>query len=210
MKTNRKTIPAILVTLLIIVTLIVIAPLIFRPTPSATTDVAPMDASPALGPADAPVTIIMYGDFGCSTCRYWYNLGVLKQLRAKYGDQMRFVWRDFPVITALSPKAAEAGQCAQEQGKFWEFHDAIYEHQGVIAAADLEKYAAEVWLDMEQFKECVSSGRYQQRVNAEEQEAFGRGFKATPGFLINGEPLFGPQALSAFEAIIDPLLAAKK
>ena len=62
------------------------------------------------------------------------QLGILDQLRAKYGDQIRFVWRDFPVITLLSPKAAEAGQCAHEQGKFWEFHDLVYNHDGAIEA----------------------------------------------------------------------------
>ena len=82
-----------------------------------------MEAAPALGPATAPVTIVEYADFGCPACWEWYKLGILNQLRAKYGDQIRFVWRDFPVITLLSPKAAEAGQCAHEQGKFWEFHD---------------------------------------------------------------------------------------
>jgi protein-disulfide isomerase len=82
-----------------------------------------MNVSPMLGPETAPVTIVEYGDFGCTTCLGWYKSGVLNQLRTRYGDQIRFVWRDFPVITLLSPKAAEAGQCAHEQGKFWEFHD---------------------------------------------------------------------------------------
>ncbi len=89
-----------------------------------------MDAAPALGPKTAPVTIVEYGDFGCPSCWLWYATGVLDQLRAKYGDQIRFVWRDYAVITLLSPDAAEAGQCANEQGKFWEFHDAVYDHQG--------------------------------------------------------------------------------
>ena len=72
---------------------------------------------------------------------------MLKELRAKYGDQIRFVWRDFPVITLLSPKAAEAGQCANEQGKFWEFHDLVFEHEGAIEASDLLAYAGEIGLD---------------------------------------------------------------
>ena len=87
---------------------------------------APMNAAPALGPKSAPITIIEYADFGCPSCWYWYKQGALDQLRLKYGDQIRFVWRDYPVITLLSPRAAEAGQCANEQGKFWEFHDAVY------------------------------------------------------------------------------------
>ena len=174
------------------------------------TTAAPMDAAPALGPQDAPVTIIEYSDFGCPACWYWYKIGVLDQLRAEYRDQIRFVWRDYPVITLLSPKAAEAGQCANEQGKFWEFHDTIYEHERAISASDLEAYATAIGLNMDLFNECVSSRRYQDRVNAEQHEAFSHGFNGAPFFLVNGQVLIGPQSLTVFEGLIDPLLAARK
>ena len=177
---------------------------------SVPADPAPMNASPALGLETAPVTIVEYGDFGCATCLAWYKLDVLKQLRAKYGDHIRFVWRDFPVITLLSPKAAEAGQCAHEQRKFWEFYDAVYQHNVAIAADDLKAYAAEIGLDMAQFNDCVTSRRYQARVNAEQREGFERGLHATPSFFVNDQPVLGPQPLSVFESVIDPLLASKK
>jgi protein-disulfide isomerase len=169
-----------------------------------------MNASPALGPEAAPVTIVEYGDFGCTTCLGWYKLGVLNQLRAKYGDQIRFVWRDFPVITLLSPKAAEAGQCAHEQGKFWEFYTAVYQHNVAIEASDLQSYAADIGLDMAKFNDCVTSRRYQDRVNAELQEGYARGLRATPAFFVNAQAVLGPQPLSAFASVIDPLLASKK
>lgn len=169
-----------------------------------------MDAAPALGPATAPVTIIEYADFGCPSCWAWYKQGVLNELRAKYGDQIRFVWRDFPVITLLSPKAAEAGQCAHEQGKFWEFHDLVYERDGVIEASDLKAYAAEIGLNMDQFNECVTARRYRDRVNAEQHESFERGLRGTPAFFVNNQPVIGPQGLPVFAALIDPLLASKK
>ena len=174
------------------------------------TNPAPLEASPALGPASAPVTIIEYADFGCSTCWYWYQQGVLDQLRSKYGDKIRFVWRDFPVITLLSPKAAEAGQCANQQGKFWEFHDAVYENKGLIEAANLLTYAAAAGVDMPKFNECVTSRRYQERVNAEQTEGFDHGFTGTPAFLVNNQRLIGPMSLSVFSEIIDALLASKK
>ncbi len=177
------------------------------PTPTAP---APMDAAPALGPETAPVTLIEYADFGCPACWAWYKLDVLDELRAKYGDQIRFVWRDFPVITLLSPKAAEAGQCAHEQGKFWEFHDLVYAREGAIEASDLKAYAAEIGLDVEQFNDCVISRRYQDRINAEQHEGFERGFKGAPAFLVNNQPVIGPQHLSVFEGLIDPLLASEK
>ncbi len=177
------------------------------PTP---TDPAPMSAAPALGPTTAPVTIVEYADFGCPTCWFWYKLDVLNKLRAKYGDQIRFVWRDFPVITLLSPKAAEAGQCAHEQGKFWEFHDTVYQHEGAITADDLQSYATEVGLNMAQFNDCVTSRRYRDRVNAEQTEGFDRGLHGDPEFFVNGQHVVGPQPLATFESIIDPLLASKK
>jgi protein-disulfide isomerase len=174
------------------------------------TDPAPLDAAPALGPKTALVTIIEYGDFGCPSCWYWYKQGVLNELRTKYGDQIRFVWRDFPVITLRSPDAAEAGQCAHEQGKFWEFHDLIYEHNGAIEASDLKADAAEIGLDMAKFDDCITSLRFRARVNAEQQEGFDLGLRGTPAFLINNQPLIGPQNLSVFSSLIDPILAAKK
>jgi protein-disulfide isomerase len=176
----------------------------------ATTNPAPMEAAPALGPQSAPVTIIEYADFGCPSCWYWYKDGVLTQLRLKYGDKIRFVWRDYPVITLLSPKAAEAGQCALEQGKFWEFHDAVFKNQGAIEAADLKTYAAAVGLKMSQYNECMNSRRYRDRVNAEQTEAFTHGYNGAPFFLINNYVLIGAQPLSIFSEIIDPLLAARK
>ena len=181
------------------------------PTPvPAPIDPAPLDAAPSLGPASAPVTIIEYADFGCPSCWAWHKLGVLDELRAKYGDQIRFVWRDFPVITLLSPKAAEAGQCAHEQGKFWEFHDAVYAHDGAIEATDLKAYAAAIGLDMVKFDDCVTSRRYRDRVNAEQHESFERGLRGTPSFFVNGQPIIGPQHLAAFVDLIDPILTAKK
>jgi protein-disulfide isomerase len=135
-------------------------------------------------------------------------LGVLDQILARYGDQVRFVWRDFPVVTLKSPKAAEAGQCAHEQGQFWEFHDVIYEHDGEIEAADLRGYAVEIGLDMPQFDECVSSRRYRDKVNNEQREAFSLGFIGSPTFLVNDRLIAGPQRFEVFEKVIDSLLAS--
>jgi protein-disulfide isomerase len=174
------------------------------------TDPAPMEAAPSLGPATAPVTIVEYSDFGCPACWAWHQSGALDQLRAKYGDQIRFVWRDFPVITLLSPKAAEAGQCAHEQGKFWEFHNVVFNHDGAIEAGDLQNYAAEVGLDMEQFNDCVTTRRYRDRVNAQQHEGFERGLKGAPEFFVNDQHVIGPQSAAVFETIIDPILAAKQ
>lgn len=187
------------------------APATPQPAPAPTPiDPAPLAAAPSLGPATAPITIIEYADFGCPACWFWHKQGILDKLRARYGDQIRFVWRDFPVITLLSPKAAEAGQCAHEQGKFWEFHAAIYAHDGAIEATDLKAYAAEIGLNIAQFEDCVTSRRFRERVNAQQHEGFERKLTGAPGFFVNGQPIIGPQGVQVFAEIIDPLLADKQ
>jgi protein-disulfide isomerase len=177
-------------------------------SPSSTsTNPAPMDAAPSIGAKDAPVTIIEYGDFGCPSCWYWYRQGTLDKLLNKYGDNLRIVWRDYAVITRLSPVAAEAGQCANDQGKFWEFHDVVYSSEGAIEMSDLKSYATQIGLDMNQFDDCLGSHRYHDRVLAEQTEAFTHGYNGAPFFLVNDQLVVGPQSYSYFSNLIDQILA---
>jgi protein-disulfide isomerase len=169
---------------------------------------ARLATDPFLGPASAKVTIIEYGDFGCVTCRGWEGAGVLKQILAAYGDQVRFVWRDYPIITAQSPQAAEAGQCAFDQGKFWEYHDLLYAKAPALAITDLKSYAARLGLNRVQFDRCLDSHQDQAKVLQSMAEARGLGFIATPAFVINGKKLLGPAPFDEFKALLDPLLAA--
>ena len=105
------------------------------------------------------MTIIEYGDFGCPTCRGWEQAGVLKQIVATYGDQVHFVWRDYPIITAQSPQAAEAGQCAFDQDKFWQYHDLLYAKAPALSISDLKSYAAQIGLNTAQFNQCLELGK---------------------------------------------------
>lgn len=164
---------------------------------------------PSLGPVDAPVTIVEYGDFGCTTCRGWYRQGVLEQILSHYGGQVRFVWRDFPIITAASPLAAEAGQCAFDQGRFWEFHDLLYDRAPALSANDLSAYAAELGLDTSRFDRCLDSRAHEAKVEASTRDAYAHGFIATPAFLVNDQPIAGPQSFDFFKGVIDPILAAR-
>ena len=107
-----------------------------------------------------PVTITEFADSGCITCKAWYQFGIKEQVREKYGDQVRFVWRDFPVITADSPMAAEAGFCAHDQGRFWEYHDLLYHNSPALKANNLKQYAAELGLDTQIFNQCLDSGQH--------------------------------------------------
>lgn len=161
---------------------------------------------PSIGAADAPVTIVEYGDFGCPTCRAWHNAGIMDQVRTVYGDQVRFVWRDFPVITARSPKAAEAAQCAYDQGKFWEYHDYLYERASSLETSDLKRFASDLGLDSDKFNRCLDSGRHQATVDYDLQDALSRRFRGTPSFLVNDQPLAGPPDFQYLQSLIDPVL----
>jgi protein-disulfide isomerase len=171
-----------------------------RPTGPSSGD--RLSDDPALGPKDAPVTIVEYGDFGCTACRAWQNAHILDALRSKYGDKIRFVFRDFPVITPESPKAAEAGQCAYDQGKFWEYHDRLYTAPA-IDVAHLKESAAETGLDMASFNQCLDSGRHAPTVDRDLQDAIKRGFPGTPTFLLNDRPLEGPPTFGNFQLALD-------
>lgn len=163
---------------------------------------------PSLGSPMAKVTIVEYGDFGCPSCRAWHRAGILDQVRAKYGDQVRFVWRDFPVITPQSPKAAEAAQCAYDQKKFWEYHDLLYDRAPALSVGDLKSYASEVGLDTATFDNCLDSGQYKAAVDRDWQDALARGFRGTPSFLVNDQPLAGPPSFEYLLTLIDPIVAS--
>jgi protein-disulfide isomerase len=167
----------------------------------------PVGDDRAIGPATAPVTIVEYADFGCTSCRAWHNAGILQQVIDQYGDSVRFVWRDFPVITPESPQAAEAARCAADQGKFWEYHDRLYAKQPFLDVDSLKSYAAQTGLDTVQFNQCLDSGQHQAEVNRDLQEALARRFVGVPTFLINDKPLAGPPTFQMLQNLIEPILA---
>ena len=171
--------------------------------------VSRMGSDPALGVVGAPIVIIEYGDFGCPTCRVWHNAGIRDQILEEYPNQVLFVWRDYPVITAQSPKAAEAGQCAFDQNKFWEYHDYIYEQGSSINIPDLKAYARQVGLDGEQFDQCLDSGKNKAKVDESFQQGIKLGFPGAPGFTVNDQKLPGPPMYETLKGIIDGMLAAK-
>ena len=165
--------------------------------------------NPQVGPKNAPVTIVEFGDYACPACRTWEQAGMRQQLLDKYGDKVRFVWADFPVISEDSPKAAEAGRCAYDQGKFWEYQDYVYNHyQGLFNAA-LKLYAGRVGLDQTKFDRCLDSGVKEAEVNVDFKDAMNRFIDGTPTFIINNKVMIGGMApLDKFAAVIDPILAA--
>jgi protein-disulfide isomerase len=164
--------------------------------------------NPQIGPRDAPVTIVEFGDYGCSSCLIWAAAGMRKQLLDKYGNKVRFVWADFPVITLESPKAAEAGRCAYDQDKFWEYQDYLYNHYQGIQIAYLKFYAGRIGLDQAMFDQCLDSGVKEAEVNLDFRDAMLRSLNGTPTFLINDKVyITGMASLDKFAAVIDPILA---
>jgi protein-disulfide isomerase len=163
--------------------------------------------SRALGPADAPVTIVEYADFGCPSCKLWHQQGILDQVRQKYGDRVRFVWRDFDVITLNSHKAALAARCAADQGKFWEYHAALFAHAPQFDMEALKQYAADLNLDTTRFNPCLEERQHRGEVLADRQDAFDRGFRGTPTFLIDEQRVEGPPSFETLVELIDPILA---
>jgi protein-disulfide isomerase len=171
-------------------------------------DEARLASDPTIGSDSAKVVITEYADFGCPACRAWHNAGIREQVIAAYGDQVQFVWKDFPVITAQSPKAAEAGQCAFDQGKFWEYHDILFENPSALGVSNLKGYAAQIGLDTETFNACLDSGQNRAKVEQSLNEAQREyGLPGTPSFLVNGRKLIGPPTFEVLKSTIDTILA---
>lgn len=159
-------------------------------------------SNPSKGPDDARVVIVEFGDFQCPACGTVYP--VIKEVMRKYGDRVKFVYRDFPVVNThpQALTAAMAGQCANEQGKFWEMHDKLFENQGNLGTADLKKYAVQIGLNSLQFGDCFDSNKYLSKIEQDFKAGIEMGVDATPTFFVNGRSVVGAVSLEFFEKII--------
>jgi protein-disulfide isomerase len=159
-----------------------------------------------LGSERAPITIVEFSDFECPYCRQ--SVAVLRALRQVYGDRIRLVYRDYLGPNhAHALRAAEASRCAGEQGKFWEYHDLLFDRQVPGNSWDFNGLAKELHLQGHQFETCLQSGRFREQIGKDLQDGLKLGITSTPTFLINGRPLVGAQPLSSFQTLIDSLLA---
>jgi protein-disulfide isomerase len=159
-------------------------------------------ASPARGPASAPVTIVLYSDFECPYCQTL--AGTLAQAKKEYGDKVRLVFRQFP-LTQLHPnaqKAAEASLCAADQGRFWEMHDELFKPGERLVPAELSRRANAIGLDTRTFDACLASGRQRERINADIQGGRALGVSSTPTLFVNGRPVMGTIPYSDLSTIV--------
>ena len=160
------------------------------------------------GPANAPVTLVEYGDFECPSCRKAWPM--VKQLQHRLGDRFRFVFRNFP-LTKLHPNAehaAEAAEAAAAQGAYWQMHDRLFERQFALENDNLIEYASELGLDADRFRVELEGGTYRQRVKEDVSSGILSGVNGTPTFFINGERYDGPHGteplFQALQAALTP------
>jgi len=179
-----------------------------KPTGTSRVEVS-VDDDTIKGNPNAPVTIVEFSDFQCSFCARFYEQTLL-QLRQQYIDtgKVKFVYRDFPLGNhEYAQKAAEATECADDQGKFWEMHDLLFE-TGLLAPSDLKQHAVTLGLDTTEFNECLDSGKYTGEVQKDLKDGQAAGVQGTPSFFINGVLLRGAQPFSAFQQVIEAELAS--
>ncbi len=187
------------------------------PTPEPTPD---LDFEPethaVMGDPNAPITIVEFSDYQCPFCLRYFN-DTLEQIKKNYVDtgKVFYVFKDFPItqIHPQAPKAAEAAECAGDQGRYWEMHDSIFRgqqaewNQNPDAVAIFKGYAQALGLDMVAFNACLDSGKYTDEVAADLDEGLRAGVTGTPSFFINGQMISGAQPFEAFQQVIEKQLS---
>ncbi|HKD41470.1 MAG TPA: thioredoxin domain-containing protein [Myxococcaceae bacterium] len=157
---------------------------------------------PARGPNNAPITLVEFSDFQCPFCGKAHD--TVEQVMQSYAGKVRLVFRHFPLeFHKNAEKAAEASMCANEQGKFWEYHDVLFKNQQTLEVPQLKDHATEVGLDGSTFATCLDSGKYKKAVDEDMAAGQKVGVSGTPAFFINGVMLSGAQPFDEFKKVID-------
>ena len=164
------------------------------------------------GPADAPVTLVEYGDFQCPDCGRAF--GILEQVIEQLGDSMRLVFRNFPLteVHESAEQAAEAAESAASRGKFWEMHDSLFLHQNdgpdPLGLVSLGRYATALGLPAREVIDDVESHRFLEHVREDFMSGVRSGVNGTPTFFINGERYDGPVEVGTLVAALERAVAA--
>ena len=157
--------------------------------------------APSIGPENAKVTIIEFSDFQCPYCREAHR--VIAELLKTYPNDLRVVYRDYPLpMHPQARPAAIAAECAAEQNKFWPYHDKLFEDQA-LGAADLNRYAQEIGLKLEDFQSCLQNSRAENGVREDEEAAKALDVSGTPAMFVNGIKLIGLLPLPLMQSLID-------
>ncbi|HEY4968664.1 MAG TPA: thioredoxin domain-containing protein [Steroidobacteraceae bacterium] len=162
------------------------------------------------GPADAPVTLVEYGDYECPYCGAAYPM--VKAITKRLGSKVRFVFRNMP-LNEMHPHAelaAEAAEAAAAQGKFWEMHDALYEHQSELGPDLVRRLAKSFHLDTARFDADLASGRFRDHVKHDFMSGVRSGVAGTPTFFINGARYDGELDQASLTAALQQVIDAKR
>ena len=158
--------------------------------------------APERGKKDAKIKLVEFSDFECPVCKRYTK--TLDAVYDKYKRKINFVFKAFPLDQhKKSPLAHQASFCAEEQGKFWPYHDLLFENSPKLDRTDLEQYAQKARLDLTKFKLCLDSGSTVQKVQSEMKEATGAGVRATPTIFVNGQMLIGAVSQAQIEEVIE-------
>lgn len=158
------------------------------------------------GDFNAPITLVEFSDFECPFCERHYP--TLNKVLADYKGKVRLVYKHFPLgFHPNAPKAAEASECAGEQKKFWEYHDKLFDNFNLgYSLENFKKWAKDLGLNASQFNDCLDSGKFVQKVQADYQEGSQKGVQGTPATFVNGQLVSGALPYESFKQIIDGLL----
>ena len=161
---------------------------------------------PSKGSPTAPVTIVEFSDFECFFCRR--AVPMLQSLLDAYPNNVRIVFRDFPMDSHPAARvAAEAARCANDQGKFWEYHDLLFANQGKLGVDALKQYAQQLSLNADDFSTCLTSRKHKAAVDRDIEDGRKVAVSGTPTFFVNGRAVVGAQPIESFRAVIDEELA---
>ena len=187
-----------------------------RPAAAVKVDNTPavsVDDDAVLGSADAPVTIVIFGDYQCPFCKKAYNEAEAK-IRTEYvaTGKVKMVFRDFPLdsIHPSARPASEAAQCAADQGKYWEYHDALFDKQEQLPTLDYVSLAAQLGLNTGDFSTCVANKTYAAEVQKDQDDGIALGVSGTPASFINGELISGAYPYETYRIAIEKALRAAK
>ncbi len=160
------------------------------------------------GNFNAPITLVEFSDFECPFCSRFHP--TVTQALKEYGNKIRVVYKHFPLsFHPQAQKAAEASECASEQGKFWEMHDKMFENQQLLGLEQFKKWARELKLNGSKFDTCLDSGKYAAKVAADQQEGEAKGVGGTPATFVNGQMISGAVPYATLKQAIDQALAGK-
>ncbi len=171
-----------------------------------------IEGAPVLGDANAPVTVVEFGDFQCPFCERYFT-DTQAGIVADYlnSGKVKFVWKDYAFLGEESTLSAQAARCAGDQGKFWEYHDYLYSHQGAenvgaFSKANLKKFAQAIKLNLPTFTSCLDSGTYASAVTESTKYGSSIGVTGTPATFVNGRLIVGAVPYTDIKSAIESAL----